>query len=54
MGKSISGRLDDKFKSVFRILFAWLDKSVCLPKTLLQYYVARVSEKTENHGIESP
>jgi len=44
-GKSILNRFDDKFKSVFRVIIASIDKLECLAKTRLKYYVTRKLDK---------
>jgi len=61
MGKSISSKLHYKFKSVFRILIAWLDQLVCLAnhksKILCHACVRQKQKITEsnplNNGIKS-
>jgi len=46
VGKSISSRLDDKFKSVFRILIASIDLLECLAKNTSKTLCrARVRQK---------
>jgi len=54
VGKSIQSRLDDEFKSLFRILIASIDQLKCLAKTHLKYNVTSVLDKNRKLRYRIP